>query len=139
MSQKDESSYCSFCSSKLTQTLIDLGKQPYANNYISDKSIVANQYPLHVKICDVCKLVQHTTVIDSKEIFDHYGYFSSYSEYWLDHCKKYADHITSKLELDQDSLVIEIASNDGYMLKNFKDNDINVLGIDPAENKQMSQ
>tara|TARA_X000001036_G_scaffold373419_1_gene361307 strand:+ start:1159 stop:2394 length:1236 start_codon:yes stop_codon:yes gene_type:complete len=134
MTKSNESEFCSFCSSALSQTLIDLGNQPYANNYLPSKTSKAKLYPLHVKICDNCKLVQHMTLIDSSEIFDDYGYFSSYSKHWLDHCKMYAEDICKKLSLTNDDLVIELASNDGYMLKNFASKGINVLGIDPAKN-----
>ena len=134
MIASNESNKCSFCSASLSQTLIDLGNQPFANNYLPSKENKAKLYPLHVKICGKCKLVQHMTVIDSREIFDDYGYFSSYSKHWLDHCEDYAEQISKSLSLNQEHLVIELASNDGYMLKNFSRKGIQVLGIDPAKN-----
>ncbi len=125
---------CRSCGSPLTRTLVDLGKTPLANSYVpadaGDKP--EPSYPLHARVCDSCYLVQVDDVVPPEDIFQDYAYFSSYSDSWVAHAKRYADAATKRLNLTGDSLVAEVASNDGYLLQHFVAQDIPVLGIDPA-------
>lgn len=125
---------CRSCNSPLTHTLVDLGETPLANSYVaaSDKDRQDPAYPLHARICGTCFLVQVDDVVPPEAIFRDYAYFSSYSEGWVAHAKRYADDATARLNLDSSSLVAEVASNDGYLLQHFVAEDIPVLGIDPA-------
>jgi SAM-dependent methyltransferase len=127
---------CRFCAAPLTVSFCDLGMSPLSNSYV--KAGEANQaekfYPLHAFVCTECFLVQLDEFESPERIFGDYAYFSSYSESWLNHARRYADEMTRSLQLDGNSLVIEIASNDGYLLQYFKDAGIRVLGIEPAHN-----
>lgn len=127
---------CQYCGTPLTVTWIDLGVQPLANDYAASAEAARAEkvYPLHARACPSCWLVQVDRVVPPEDIFSDYAYFSSYSDSWLDHCRSYATSVTSRFGLDADSLVIEIASNDGYLLKFFKEDGVQVLGIDPAAN-----
>ncbi len=127
---------CQYCGTPLTVTWIDLGTQPLANDYaVSAEAARAEKYyPLHARACPECWLVQVDRVVPPEDIFSDYAYFSSYSDSWLRHCKAYAKAVTERFELGPDSLVIEIASNDGYLLKFFKEDGVQVLGVDPAAN-----
>lgn len=127
---------CQYCGAPLTLTWIDLGTQPLANDYApsADAATAEARYPLHARVCGGCWLVQVDRVVPPEDIFSEYAYFSSYSDSWLDHCRRYAADMTARFGLDADSLVVEIASNDGYMLRFFKDAGVPVLGIDPAAN-----
>jgi SAM-dependent methyltransferase len=91
-------------------------------------------YPLHVRICDSCFLVQLRAYVPPEEIFTEYAYFSSYSTSWLEHARRYADMISERLRLGRDKLVVELGSNDGYLLQAFVERGISVLGIEPAGN-----
>ncbi len=92
-------------------------------------------YPLHVRICDVCLLVQLPAYVPAEEIFtDDYAYFSSYSDSWVEHARTYADAMRTRLGLSSESLVVELASNDGYLLQHFVEAGVPALGIDPAAN-----
>jgi SAM-dependent methyltransferase len=91
-------------------------------------------YPLHVRVCDACFLVQLDTYVPPAEIFSEYAYFSSYSSSWVRHAREYTDSISERLGLTASDLVVEVASNDGYLLQHFVERGIPVLGIDPAEN-----
>src|SRR5262249_23187819 len=91
-------------------------------------------YPLHVRICDECLLAQLEAYVPADEIFRDYAYFSSYSESWLAHARTYSERMIERFGLTKDSLVVELASNDGYLLRHFVDRGIPTLGIDPAEN-----
>jgi SAM-dependent methyltransferase len=91
-------------------------------------------YPLHVRICDSCFLVQLRAYVPPEEIFTEYAYFSSYSTSWLEHARRYADMISERLPLGRDKLVVELGSNDGYLLQAFVERGIPVLGIEPAGN-----
>jgi len=128
---------CQGCGARLTRTLVDLGTQPLANSYIpidrgGDPEPV---FPLHARVCDACLLVQVDRVTAPEAIFnDRYAYFSSFSQSWLDHCRAYADAMTARFGLGPESRVVEIASNDGYMLQYFVEKGIPVLGIEPAAN-----
>ena len=128
---------CRFCKNLLEYELINLGMTPLANSYLSQKNLHNEEkyYPLSVMVCNKCFLVQLSEDATSPEnIFSDYAYFSSYSKIWLKHAESYADMISEKIRLGKDSLVIELASNDGYLLQYFKNKEIPVLGIDPAEN-----
>jgi len=127
---------CQSCGAPLTQTLVDLGLSPLANSYLLAEDLAKSEprYPLHARVCHGCWLVQVESVVPAAEIFGHYAYFSSYSETWLAHCERYAEAMIARFGLSADCQVIEIASNDGYLLQFFAKRGISVLGIEPAEN-----
>lgn len=129
-------STCRFCSTPLARTFCDLGTTPLSNSYVAQEDLDAPEpvYPLHVFVCENCFLVQLEEFEDPQEIFGEYAYFSSYSDSWLAHCREYVDAMQSRLNLDASSKVIEIASNDGYLLQYFLGAGIPVLGIEPAAN-----
>jgi hypothetical protein len=128
---------CRACGAPLTRTLVDLGLSPLANSYVAPER--AGQpdplYPLHARVCDACLLVQVEDAVPKEEIFSaDYAYFSSFSDSWLAHCRAWAGAAAARYGLGAGSLVIEIASNDGYLLQYFVAQGIPVLGIDPAAN-----
>ncbi|MBX3237333.1 MAG: class I SAM-dependent methyltransferase [Nitrospiraceae bacterium] len=127
---------CRFCGAGLEHTFADLGMSPLANSYI--KSDMANRmepfYPLHVFVCSACLLVQLEEFTSPQSIFGDYAYFSSFSESWLDHARRYVQDITARLSLDKRHRVVEIASNDGYLLQYFVERGVPVLGVEPAAN-----
>ena len=129
-------SACRFCGSPLEQTFADLGMSPLSNAYVGPEQ--ANRmepfFPLHAFVCSDCKLVQLEEFETPKNIFNDYAYFSSFSTSWLDHCKRYAYDMAQRFELNGSSQVVEVASNDGYLLQFFKEQEIPVLGIEPAAN-----
>jgi len=128
---------CLSCGAPLRHTLIDLGEQPLANAYLVREQLEAGdepRYPLHARICADCLLVQVEKVVSPAEIFSDYAYFSSYSPSWLAHCSDYARTVTDRLGLGPDSMVIEVASNDGHLLANFVSSGMPVLGVEPAAN-----
>ena len=127
---------CRSCGAVLTQTLIDLGEQPLANSYPAspEECEQESRYPLHVRVCQSCWLVQLPEVVSPDHIFSDYAYFSSYSDSWVEHARQFADSAISRWDLDAGSLVVEIASNDGYLLQHFAARGIPVLGIEPAAN-----
>lgn len=127
---------CRFCGAKLARSVVDLGKSPLANSFLDAVDLDRPEmfYPLHVFICEECHLVQLQEFETPQNIFRHYLYFSSYSQVWLDHCRDYADAMTSRYALNASSLVVEIASNDGCLLQFFKRLGIRVLGVEPAAN-----
>lgn len=128
---------CRFCAAPLTRTFLDLGKQPLANSYVTAEQVARGDdkaYPLHVRVCDKCLLVQVNEAVPADAIFSDYAYFSSYSSSWVEHAKRYADAMTTRFGLTPKSLVVEIASNDGYLLQHFLARDIQVLGVEPAAN-----
>lgn len=127
---------CRSCQKQVEKTFIDLGLSPLANSFVKAEKLNSPEvfYPLHARVCENCFLVQLEEFEKAENIFSDYLYFSSYSNSWLEHCKKYSDEMTSRFGLDQTSQVIEVASNDGYLLQYFKEKSINVLGIEPAAN-----
>jgi len=127
---------CRFCGSILENTFCDLGVSPLANSFLSRKQLNKMEpfYPLHVYVCGECYLVQLQEFESPESIFEDYAYFSSYSESWLQHCKNYTESVVDKFSLNPDSLVVEVASNDGYLLQYFKQKGIQVLGVEPARN-----
>ncbi|MDP1874865.1 class I SAM-dependent methyltransferase [Phenylobacterium sp.] len=129
---------CRFCRTPLTHTLVDLGRQPLANSNLTAEQLAAGgekTYPLHARVCPECFLVQVDDPVAADEIFDAgYAYFSSYSASWVEHARRYAQAMIGRFGLGPDSLVVEIASNDGYLLQHFKAAGVPVLGIEPTAN-----
>jgi len=127
---------CHFCGAALSDTFVDLGETPLANSYLSeaDPAKPEPRYPLHARVCRSCLLVQVDSVVPAEEIFSDYAYFSSYSESWVAHARAYARMAARRFRLGPDSLVAEVASNDGYLLKHFVAAGVPVLGIEPAAN-----
>ncbi len=127
---------CRFCSSPLRVTFADLGMSPLANRFVpaAQASAMEPFYPLHAYVCEACYLVQLQDFSTPEDIFSDYLYFSSFSDSWLDHSRQYAERMISKENLSTGSLVVEIASNDGYLLQYFQQSGIRVLGVEPARN-----
>jgi SAM-dependent methyltransferase len=128
-------SACRACGGRLTVTMADLGMQPASNAFIESPAAFQREkrYPLRAKVCETCKLVQLDYDVAPQELFGNYVYFSSYSDDWLAHAKAYCDMARRRFALGGSSLVVELASNDGYLLKNFLSMGIAVLGIDPSD------
>jgi hypothetical protein len=127
---------CRFCGEPLKHTFVDLGMQPFCESYVNTDQLNKMEpfYPLHTYVCHNCFLVQLEEYVAPEDIFSEYAYFSSYSDAWLKHSETYVDMITRKLGLKKNSLVVELASNDGYLLQYFAQKGIPVLGIEPAAN-----
>jgi len=127
---------CRFCRNPIRRTVVDLGMSPLCESYVEAARLDDMEpfYPLHVRICDSCLLVQLRAYVPPEEIFTEYAYFSSYSTSWLEHARRYADMISERLPLGRDKLVVELGSNDGYLLQAFVERGIPVLGIEPAGN-----
>ncbi len=127
---------CKFCNSNLLESIIDLGFQPPCNQIIPFNStdFYEKYFPLELFICKECSLVQVVHDIAPRELFSKYSYFSSYSSSWLEHAKEFSLGMIDSLDLTSESFVVEIASNDGYLLRNFKNAEIPYLGIEPAKN-----
>lgn len=124
---------CKNCSSPLNLIIADLGYAPPSNSFLKDLESTEYYYPLKVYLCESCLLAQCTEYKRADEIFSsEYVYFSSYSSFWLNHAREYVDMISSKLKLDSSSFVIEIASNDGYLLQFLKAKKIPNIGIEPT-------
>jgi SAM-dependent methyltransferase len=126
---------CRACGGRLSVTMADLGMQPPSNAFLASMSEADEEkrYPLRAKVCERCKLVQVDYDVAREELFGNYVYFSSYSDEWLAHAKHYCEMARRRFALDPHSLVVELASNDGYLLKNFVEMGIPVLGIDPSD------
>jgi 2-polyprenyl-3-methyl-5-hydroxy-6-metoxy-1,4-benzoquinol methylase len=127
---------CRFCKGPLTLSFADLGMSPPSNSYLEAAELnrVERFYPLHAWVCEKCFLVQLEEFETPEQIFSDYAYFSSYSESWLAHAEAYTQAMTARLGLNASSFVVEIASNDGYLLQYFVVQGIPVLGIEPAAN-----
>jgi len=127
---------CLFCGTPLRRTFVDLGMSPLCESYRSEEQLQQMEpfYPLHVYVCERCFLVQLQEFVAPEEIFTEYAYFSSYADSWVEHMRRYADTIAPRLGLGEKSLVVEVASNDGYLLQHFVKKGIPVLGIEPAAN-----
>jgi len=127
---------CRFCSAGLEHILVDLGMSPLCESYVSAERLAQMEpfYPLKVWVCAKCLLVQLQEYVAAENIFSEYAYFSSYSSAWLKHAEDYVAMITDRLELGPKSLVVELASNDGYLLQYFVRRGIPSLGIEPAAN-----
>lgn len=131
-----EQSLCRFCHSPLEHSFCDLGMTPLSNSYLAKGQLEKGEtfYPLHAYVCSQCFLVQVKDYELPENIFGDYAYFSSFSDSWLKHCQNYVEQTIRRLSLDSSKQVIEIASNDGYLLQYFKEHKIPVLGIEPAAN-----
>lgn len=126
---------CRLCAAPLTVTVIDLGEQPLANSYLDPSDAGPERaYPLHARFCGMCGLVQVDDVVPAGHIFEDYAYFSSYSDSWVDHAHRFAEEAIERLHLSASDLVVEVASNDGYLLQWFDKSDIRVHGVEPAKN-----
>ena len=127
---------CRLCGSSHLRTFVDLGMSPLCESFVPPEQLDTMEpyYPLHVLICEECLLVQLKEYVAPENIFREYAYFSSYSTSWVAHAKAYCESITRRLGLGPDSLVVELASNDGYLLQHFVQAGIPVLGIEPAAN-----
>jgi hypothetical protein len=127
---------CRLCGEPLTETFVDLGMSPLCESYVPADRVDGQEsfYPLHVRICGNCLLVQLPAYVAGEDIFSDYLYFSSYSDSWVAHAKRYADDMTERLGLGPESLVAEVASNDGYLLQHFVAAGIPVVGVEPAAN-----
>ncbi len=127
---------CRLCGSSLTHTFVDLGMSPLCESYVAAEQLDEAEvfYPLHVRLCGSCLLVQLPAYVSGEHIFSDYAYFSSYSDSWVAHAKRYAEAMIDRLGLTAGSLVTEVASNDGYLLQHFLARGIPVLGVEPAAN-----
>ncbi|WP_284304354.1 class I SAM-dependent methyltransferase [Mobilicoccus caccae] len=131
------SSRCRVCESPLRRTFVDLGAAPPCEAILTSEAAELGEvaYPLHVRVCENCLLVQLPEVLPAEEIFtDSYPYFSSFSSSWVEHARRYVDTMVERLSLAPDSFVVEVASNDGYLLQHVRDREIRCLGIEPTKN-----
>ena len=136
VAQHDQHSSCRFCGSQLRQVFLDLGLSPMANAYLKEEDLLQEEprFPLRAYVCGECFLVQLEEWESPENIFGDYAYFSSYSESWLRHAKTYVGAMIGRFGINAESKVVEIASNDGYLLQYFVERGIPVLGIEPARN-----
>jgi len=127
---------CLFCGRPLRHTFVDLGMSPLCESYVPADRLNQMEpfYPLHTYVCDGCFLVQLEEFVSPEHIFTEYAYFSSYADSWVEHMRRYAEAIVERLGLSKSSFVVEVASNDGYLLQHFVKMGIPVLGIEPAAN-----
>jgi SAM-dependent methyltransferase len=127
---------CRFCGTPLRHTFVDLGMSPLCQTHISPDQLNHMEpfYPLHAYVCHKCFLVQLNEYVAPGDIFTEYAYFSSYSDSWVEHARRYAEAMTRRLDLGAQSRVVEVASNDGYLLQHFVRLGIPVLGVEPAAN-----
>ncbi len=127
---------CRLCGASLTHTFVDLGMSPLCESYVAAERLDEPEafYPLHVRLCDSCLLVQLPAYVSGEDIFSDYAYFSSYSDSWVAHAERYAEAMIARLDLTEASLVTEVASNDGYLLQHFLARGVPVLGVEPAGN-----
>jgi len=135
-SKAEAAASCRFCGAGLRRTFIDLGMSPLCETYPSAAGLngAESYYPLHTLVCDKCLLVQLQEYESPEDIFSEYAYFSSYSDTWLDHAKRYCASMKDRFGLTPESFVVEVASNDGYLLQYFTELGVPVLGIEPAAN-----
>ena len=128
--------HCRLCGTELTHTFVDVGMSPPCVSYLSAEQIDRGEvfYPLHVRVCSSCLLVQLPAYIPAEDIFSDYAYFSSYSDSWVQHAKEFVDRAAERLDLGTGSFVVEVASNDGYLLQHSIARGIRSLGIEPAAN-----
>jgi SAM-dependent methyltransferase len=128
---------CRICGANLEEPFLSLGKSPVANSLLTREDLhkMEPYFPLDLYVCQICWLVQLEEFEAPEKIFSSdYPYFSSYSESWLKHCKNYAEMMVERFGFDKNSFVVEVGSNDGYLLQYFKEHNIPVLGVEPAEN-----
>lgn len=128
--------HCRFCNTPLHFTFVDLGMSPLCQTVIrpEQRNDMEPFYPLHARVCDQCFLVQLDEYVAPADIFTEYAYFSGFSDSWLKHASDYVDMISERIGLDSSSSVVELASNDGYLLQYFVRKGIPALGIEPAAN-----
>jgi hypothetical protein len=131
-----DGSNCRFCGAPLRLSVVDLGMSPPCQSFLSQDRIREAEafYPLHAFACEQCYLVQLEVFVPPEDIFTDYAYYSAYSTSWVDHARNYVEMIRGRLELGPDDLVVELASNDGYLLQHFVGTGVPILGIDPAAN-----
>jgi SAM-dependent methyltransferase len=127
---------CRFCDAELQHSFVDLGMSPLANSYLTAAELGRPEtfYPLHAFVCDECYLLQLPEFESPEEIFRDYAYFSSFSTSFLEHARAYVERSIGRFGLDRRSRVLEVASNDGYLLQYFRDRGVPVLGVEPARN-----
>ena len=127
---------CRLCNAPLQRTFVDLGMSPLCETYPGPDELDQMEpfYPLRVFVCEECLLVQLKEYVSPEEIFRDYPYFSSFSTSWLEHARRYAERMTAEMDLGANDLVVELASNDGYLLQYFRERGIPVLGVEPARN-----
>lgn len=127
---------CRLCGAPLEHTFVDLGMSPPCESFVPAAEINSPEtyYPLHAFVCGECFLVQLQEHVTPESIFEEYAYFSSYSDSWVAHAKAYCEHVTQRFGLSRDNLVVELASNDGYLLQHFLGKEVAILGIEPAAN-----
>ncbi len=127
---------CRFCDSPLKHTLVDLGMSPLCESYLTAEQLNHMEpfYPLHVYVCEKCFLAQLEEYVSPQEIFSEYAYFSSYADSWLQHVKNYTDVMVDRFKINEKNFIVELASNDGYLLQYFVEKGIPVLGVEPAGN-----
>lgn len=128
--------HCRFCGNALRHTFVDLGMSPLCESYVSAEKLNEMEpfYPLHVYVCEHCFLVQLEEFVSPEHIFTEYAYFSSYATSWLDHCRRYTNQMLERFHFGKESFVVELASNDGYLLQYFVEKQIPALGVEPAAN-----
>jgi hypothetical protein len=129
-------SACRFCGAPLHHTFVDLGMSPLCESYVSTEQLNQMEpfYPLHVYVCDQCFLVQLEEFVSPEHIFTEYAYFSSFAASWLQHARSYTDLMVERFQLNSNSQIVEVASNDGYLLQYFVEKGIPSLGVEPAAN-----
>jgi SAM-dependent methyltransferase len=127
---------CRACGAPVTQPFVDLGSTPLANAYLTERQLAEPEprYPLRAFVCGQCWLVQADSFVPPEDIFSHYAYFSSYSDSWVEHARRFTVMARERFGLNATSQVIEVASNDGYLLQHFVAAGVPVLGIEPAAN-----
>jgi SAM-dependent methyltransferase len=127
---------CRLCRTELTHTFVDLGMSPPCESYLAADQLDQGEtfYPLHVRVCPSCLLVQLPAYITAEDVFSHYAYFSSYSDSWVAHAARFVAGAVDRLGLTDDSFVVEVASNDGYLLQHVVARGIRALGVEPAGN-----
>jgi 2-polyprenyl-3-methyl-5-hydroxy-6-metoxy-1,4-benzoquinol methylase len=127
---------CRFCGHAVRHTFVDLGMSPLCETYLTSEQLNHMEpfYPLHAYVCERCFLVQLEEFVAPGDIFSEYAYFSSYADSWVEHARQYCDLMCERFGLDRRSRVVEIASNDGYLLQHFVARGVQVLGVEPAAN-----
>lgn len=127
---------CRFCGSPLPRTFVDLGMSPLCQTHIAAAQLnqMEPYFPLHTRVCEHCWLVQLPQFVAPADIFSEYAYFSSYADSWVEHARRYCESVSQRFGIDRHKRVIEIASNDGYLLKHFVSKGVPVLGVEPAAN-----
>jgi SAM-dependent methyltransferase len=127
---------CRLCGTELTHTFVDLGMSPPCESYLAADQLDQGEtfYPLHVRVCPSCLLVQLPAYLAAEDVFSHYAYFSSYSDSWVAHAERFVAGAVDRLGLTDDSFVVEVASNDGYLLQHVVARGIRALGVEPAGN-----